>query len=134
MLRWSLIGLQTTVLLAGCTSVSRPQGEPSTPPAVSSAVLSAVVDDPPGTATCALLADAIGKANLMQDGIVDGIVAASSTADAPVADAAQRLAGTYRTAVEASGQASEPDAIADVSAAAADMSSVCADSGLRTVG
>ena len=66
--------------------------------------------------------------------LVDAIVRASRTADAPVADAAERLAAAYASAVAAHGQESEPDAIAAVSVAGADMTGVCADSGLDTVG
>jgi hypothetical protein len=50
----------------------------------------------------------------MEPGVVARIVAAASTADAPVADAAQRLAA--------------------VSAAAADMAGVCSESGLESAG
>jgi hypothetical protein len=91
-------------------------------------------DDPPGTNTCRLLAAAIGKSSLMDAGVVDAIAAASGTADAPVADAAGRLATAYGKAVKARGTTGEPDAVAGVSAAAADMSKICADSGLRTAG
>jgi hypothetical protein len=91
-------------------------------------------DDPPGTFTCALLADAVAKGSLMDTGVVDGIVSASGSADAPVSDAAQRLASAYAAAKSSSGSESEPDAIAAVSAAAADMSGICADSGLKSVG
>ena len=92
------------------------------------------MDDPPGTITCHKLAAAVANAALMEPGVVDDIVAASSTADAPVADSAHRLAATYASALTAKGSAGEPDAIAAVSAAGADMSGVCADSGLETVG
>jgi hypothetical protein len=92
------------------------------------------VDDPPGTITCHKLAEAVANATLMEPGVVDEIVAASSTADAPVADSAHRLAATYASALTAKGSDSEPDAVAAVSAAGADMSGVCDDSGLETVG
>jgi hypothetical protein len=93
-----------------------------------------VADDPPGTATCAQLADAVTAGSLMTVGVVDGIVAASRTADAPLADAAARLGAAYRAAVAAAGKGDEPDKVAAVAAAASDMSGVCAESGLRTVG
>jgi hypothetical protein len=70
----------------------------------------------------------------MDPGVIDDIVAASDTADAPVADAAGRLASAYAAAVASKGGAKEPDAVAAVSEAAADMSGVCNDSGLDTVG
>jgi hypothetical protein len=70
----------------------------------------------------------------MDPGVVDAIVRASRTADAPVADAAERLAASYASAVAAHGSESEPDAIAAVSVAGADMTKVCDDSGLDTVG
>lgn len=89
---------------------------------------------PPGTLTCAELGEAIKRASLMQPGVVDGIVRTSGTADAPVADAAQRLATAYATAVAAKGGDREPDAVAAVSAAAADMEGVCDESGLATAG
>jgi hypothetical protein len=70
----------------------------------------------------------------MTAGVVDGIVAASATADAPLADAAHRLGDAYVAAIAARNKADEPDKIAAVGAAASDMSGVCADSGLQTVG
>jgi len=88
----------------------------------------------PGTRTCAALTTAITRATLMDPGVVDRIVAASSTADAPVADAAQRLAAAYARATASRGAAQEPDAVAAVSAAAADMAGVCAESGLESAG
>ncbi|WP_229829901.1 hypothetical protein [Actinoplanes ianthinogenes] len=87
------------------------------------------MDDPPGLLTCRALARAIREASLMRPGVVQGIVDVSGTADAPVADAAARLAQAYRTALASRGAQGEPDAVAAVSAAAADMAQVCADSG-----
>jgi hypothetical protein len=92
------------------------------------------VDDPPGSLACGALQQAVTKATLMDPGVVDAIVRASRTADAPVADAADRLAAAYASAVAAHGSESEPDAIAAVSVAGADMTKVCDDSGLDTVG
>jgi hypothetical protein len=89
---------------------------------------------PPGTQTCAALGTAIKNATLMQPGIVDQIFAASATADAPVGDAAQRLATAYAAAAKSTGTAQEPDAVAAVSAAAADMDGVCNESGLESTG
>jgi hypothetical protein len=70
----------------------------------------------------------------MDAGVINAIVRASRTADAPIADAAERLAAAYASAVAARGLESEPDAIAAVSVAGADMTQVCDDSGLDTVG
>jgi hypothetical protein len=89
---------------------------------------------PPGTATCAELGAAINEATLMQSGVVGRIVVAAATADAPVADSAKRLATAYATAVTSNGTAQEPDAVAAVSAAAADMDGVCKASGLESGG
>jgi hypothetical protein len=115
--------------------VSRAPGEaPRSVTASGAGPASAMADDPPGTVTCAQLAVAITAGSLMAPGVVDGIVAASRTADAPLADAADRLDAAYRTAVAAAGKDDEPDKIAAVGAAASDMSGVCADSGLQTVG
>lgn len=80
--------------------------------------------------SCALLADSLEDGSLMAPGVVDGIVAASRTADAPVADSADRLKLTYDAALNAAGKANEPDAVAAVGASASEMSDVCADSGL----
>jgi hypothetical protein len=88
----------------------------------------------PGTRTCALLGAAITQATLMDPGVITLIVAASATADAPVADAAQRLAAAYAKAARSKGTAAEPDAVAAVSAAAADMDGVCDESGLESAG
>ncbi|MEV6349007.1 hypothetical protein [Actinoplanes sp. NPDC051851] len=89
-----------------------------------------LADDPPGLITCRLLANAIRESTLMEPGVVDAVVAASATADAPVADGAATLRDAYATATAARGTPDEPDAVAAVSAAAATMSRVCADSGL----
>ena len=70
----------------------------------------------------------------MTPAVVDGIARAASTADAPIADAAQRLAAAYAGAVAARGTENEPDAVAAVSAAGGEMSTVCKESGLETVG
>lgn len=70
----------------------------------------------------------------MEAGVINAIVAAGATADAPVADAAGRLSTAYTKALAAEGKDDEPDAIAAVSAAGADMSGVCDDSGLESVG
>ncbi|MBM2618745.1 hypothetical protein JIG36_24615 [Actinoplanes sp. LDG1-06] len=123
---------------AGCggaqeTPPVTPEPVPSTASVVPS-VETSVVDDPPGSLACAALAQAITDSSLMNPGVVDGVVQAASTADAPVADAADRLLGAYGKAVSSAGTEGEPDAVAAVSAAASDMSSVCSDSGLQTVG
>ncbi|MBU2669581.1 hypothetical protein KOI35_39330 [Actinoplanes bogorensis] len=125
-----------TATVTGCgrdeTPVAGPTAAPSPTPVSASA--SALVDDPPGTLTCAALAQAIADSSLMTPGVVDGIARVSGTADAPVADAAGRLLAAYGKAVLSVGKDDEPDAVAAVSAAASDMSSVCSDSGLQTVG
>jgi hypothetical protein len=154
----SLCAVVLSVLIAGfaaaggCSADDRRTPTPSAapeaaPPTASTAVddppgasaaappsVSAVVDDPPGAITCARVVRAVREATLMMPGVVADVVRASGTADAPVADAAQRLSAAYAAAVEARGTDSEPDAVAAVSAAAAEMVGVCGDSGLGTVG
>ncbi|WP_203787911.1 hypothetical protein [Paractinoplanes rishiriensis] len=93
-----------------------------------------VADEPPGMIACARLAESIEDGSLMTPGVVDGVLAASETADAPVADSADRLKRAYDAALAAAGNADEPDAVAAVSAAASEMSDVCGDSGLGTAG
>ena len=126
--------------LAGCSD-DRPTVAPTPAPAAvrattgsASSTTSAEIDDPPGMTACQLLLDAVGGAALMQPGVVDAIESASTTADAPIAEAAHRLASLYASAVAAKGGESEPDAVAAVSAAGTEMSEVCAASGLGTVG
>jgi hypothetical protein len=123
-------------VLAGCSGDEPAAPTVATPAAAASATPSASteIDDPPGTITCHRLVAAITDATLMDPGVVAAIAAAGATADAPVADAANRLAAAYAKAVAAKGSDDEPDAIAAVSAAGADMSGVCADSDLETVG
>jgi hypothetical protein len=120
--------------LAGCSTppMVSPSVSPAPAPAGNDGL--AAVDEPPGTNTCHQLRVAVTDATLMVPGVVDSIVQASSAADAPVADAAQRMAAAYAAAVTAKGSDSEPDAVAAVSAAGATMSGVCDDSGLDTVG
>jgi hypothetical protein len=112
---------------ASASPVASPVDDP--PGSVASAV-----DDPPGSVACTRLAAAVAAGSLMEPHVVDDIAAASRTADAPLADAAERLATAYGSAVAAAGKADEPDKIAAVAAAASDMSGVCGESGLRTAG
>jgi hypothetical protein len=130
----ALLGSIVLVTGTACSRSPSPAASPSPAPSVSPAASPAVVDDPPGSVACAALQLAVTRATLMDPGVVDAIVRASRTADAPVADAAERLAAAYASAVAAHGLQTEPDAIAAVSVAGADMTSVCADSGLDTVG
>ncbi|MEV6487571.1 hypothetical protein AB0M20_02870 [Actinoplanes sp. NPDC051633] len=120
--------------LAGCSA-----DEPAAPPPASARSAPVPADPPatedvPGTLTCGALASAINDATLMNPGVVDAIVAASASADAPIADAARRLSDAYKSAVSSAGTDDEPDAVAAVSAAGAEMSTVCGESGLDTVG
>lgn len=118
---------------AGCA------GDPPSPTAVATTAAPSPSpgsgdDDPPGSLTCHLLIAASTDGTLMEPGVVDTITTAAVTADAPLVDAARRLAAAYARALAAKGAADEPDAVAAVSAAGADMAGVCADSGLETVG
>ena len=83
---------------------------------------------------CKALAVAVRDATLMNPGVVEALVAASTSADAPIADSAQRLATAYAKAVGAKGTDDEPDAVAAVSVAGAEMFQVCDESGFETVG
>jgi hypothetical protein len=127
----SAAALALIVFLAGCAGGAQPT---AAGPASAGTSASAGPDDPPGAITCHLLALAVTDATLMEPGVVAAIVAASTTADAPVADSATRLSTAYASAVAAKNTDNEPDAIAAVSAAGADMSGVCDDSGLESVG
>lgn len=120
------------LLLAGCSDKAPTRSAPA--PISGEAITSAAVDEPPGLNACTLLGNAIGRSTLMDSEVVDRIVIASATAGAPVAGAGQRLGVAYRKAIASKGTVGEPDAIAGVSGAAADMSEICADSGLRRVG
>jgi hypothetical protein len=134
--RQLLVGIGVVGVLAACSGTPTPIVSPAVGkaplPTASSGV--PVDDDPPGSVACGELKDAVTAASLMEPGVVDKIVRLSSTADAPVADSAQRLAVAYAAAVTAHGSDSEPDAVAAVSVAGADMTKVCSDSGLDTVG
>ena len=126
----SLAVVLIALLLSGCSA----KGEPDVSAAPSAGGGPTMIDDPPGSLTCGALLSAVTAATLMTPGVVDAITRASSTADAPVADSAQRLAAAYAGAVAAHGTGNEPDAVAAVSAAGADMTRVCDDSALATVG
>jgi hypothetical protein len=130
----SLFAVVLSALIAGCSA-----GDGRTPAPVPAPVAvppspSARADDPPGTLTCGKVIRAVREATLMVPGVVAEVAGASATADAPVADAARRLSAAYTAATTARGTDGEPDAVAGVSAAAAEMVDVCADSGLETVG
>ena len=120
-------------LLAGGCSREAPQTPGSTASAPIPADPSAT-EDVPGEVACRALVAAVRDATLMNTGVVDTIGTASSTADAPIADAGRRLADAYRAATAARGTDTEPDAVAAVSAAGADMTRVCQESGLDAVG
>jgi hypothetical protein len=76
----------------------------------------------------------VEDATLMQPGVADQIAAASLTADQSVAAAGKRLGTAYAAAVSSRGTDGEPDAVADVSSAGADMKTACVDAGLETAG
>lgn len=134
------------VLITGSTVAGCSHGSPgpATPPtaATASAVggnespgaSAAPVDEPPGAIACGKAAQAVRDATLMTPGVISDITLATGTADAPVADAAQRLSAAYAKAVTAHDTEAEPDAVAAVSAAAAELVTICNDSGLETVG
>jgi hypothetical protein len=117
--------------LAGCSGTGPKPVAASLAPSPASL---AAADEPPGTIACGRIAEAVEAATLMQPGVITCVNASTATADAPVADAAARLQQAYEQAVKAQGSEDEPDLVAAVSAAAADMVSVCADSGLETAG
>ena len=119
-------------LVTGCSGPGEAPETPAAPAPSPSA--SAVVDEPPGTIACAKISEAARAGTLMQPGVVTDVTRSTATADAPVADAAGRLQEAYERAVRAQGGENEPDLVAAVSAAAAEMVSVCADSGLETAG
>lgn len=130
-----LLGALVVVLLAaGCGGKDHDVPAVSAAPSDSATPVASAVDDPPGSVACTRLAAAVAAGSLMEPHVVDDIAAAGRTADAPLADAAERLATAYGSAVAAAGKADEPDKIAAVAAAASDMSGVCAESGLRTAG
>ena len=128
-------GLVVASLLAGCSNTSDSPA-PTAPAAVAPSASAAEppVDEPPGAIVCGKAVDAVRGATLMNPGVVTDISGAAGTADAPVADAAQELSGAYAKAVAARDTGNEPDAVAAVSAAAAELIKVCGDSGLGTVG
>jgi len=116
-------------LVTGCSDSAETPAPPAPAPSAS-----AVVDDPPGAIACGKIGAAARAGTLMQPGVVADVSRATGTADAPVADAASRLQQAYERASRAQGAEDEPDLVAAVSAAAAEMVSVCADSGLESAG
>jgi hypothetical protein len=126
----SLSVLTLLALATGCAAERRtPTADPSPPAAVSPADT-----QPPGKLACALLAQAIDAASLMDPSVTDAIAAASRSGNPPVSAAGQRLAAAYAAAVGSRGTEAEPDAVAGVSAAGAAMADVCRDTGLEVVG
>jgi len=119
-------------LVAGCSDSPAVPATTAAPAPTPSA--SAVAEDLPGATACGKVSAATRDGTLMQPGVVTDVNRATATADAPVADAAARLQEAYERAVRARGSEDEPDLVAAVSAAAAEMVSVCDDSGLETAG
>ena len=122
--------------VAGCSDPSpKPTAAaPSAPGSEPSGAAAAQADEPPGAIACGKAVRAVRDATLMNPGVITDIVAATGTADAPVADAARDLSAAYSKAVAAHDTDAEPDAVAAVSAAAAELVQICDDSGLETVG
>lgn len=128
----SLAILVSATTATGCTGPANTPA-PSAPP--SSAIASAPPsDDPPGTRACAKASRTLRDGTVMNPGVVTDITAAAATADAPVLEAAQALSAAYTEAVAAHDTDAEPDAIAAVSAAAAELTRICAASGLEVAG
>jgi hypothetical protein len=129
--------LLLSVLIAGsmaaCSSdtPTDPAPAPTTAPPTASV---APIDEPPGTIACGKAVRALRDATLMNPGVITDITNAAVTADAPVAEAAQTLSAAYAKAITAHGTPTEPDAVAAVSGAAAELAKTCSDSGLETVG
>ena len=131
----SLSALSVSVLLAGSLTGGCSQATPvPAPKPTAPTPAAAPADEPPGTLACGKAVDAVRDATLMNPGVVTAITAASGTADAPVADAAQTLGKAYTKAISAHGTEAEPDAVAAVSAAAAELVKICGESGLETAG
>jgi hypothetical protein len=126
--------LSVLTALAGCSEPAQEQAAPAPTAAATSAAPASPEDEPPGTIACGKAIRAVRDATLMNPGVIADITNAAGTADAPVADAAQRLAEAYDKAVAAHNKDTEPDAIAAVSAAGAELIQICTDSGLETVG
>ena len=121
-------------LAAGLTACADDTPAATPAPVITISPTPSLADDPPGTATCTLLSAAIKDGTLMEPGVTETVVAAAGTADAPLADAAQRLSAAHTAAVAATGKANEPDAVAAVSESGTEMFKVCDDYGLETVG
>ena len=123
------------LLVGGCSSGGTPQPAPSASSKVAPVPADpSATEDVPGEMACGTLVASIKNGSLMEPGLVETIVTSASTADAPIADAAQRLGEAYTAAAGSAGTDGEADAVAAVSAAGADMLQICDESGLQTVG
>ena len=130
-LRFAIV-LLAGLSLTGCSADTAPPA--SAPPATIATSVEPSVGNLPGADACRLLRAAVTDATLMDPGVAAAIAGSAADADAPIADAAQRLLSAYDRAVASSGTEGEPDAVAAVSAAGADLTEVCDESGLDTVG
>jgi hypothetical protein len=128
------LSLLVGTALAGCGD-DTPVATPTTPaPQISAFVSVGPTEARPGSAACALLVQAIEDATLMQPGVADAVVAASQSGDEDVAAEGRRLGAAYAAAISSRGTDGEPDAVAAVSAAGADMRALCVRAGLATAG
>lgn len=134
--RLPALSLLILIVASVGTACAGPANTPAAPSAQPPTVPASVPagDDPPGKIACAKAASTLRDGTVMTPGVVADITTAAATADAPVLEAAQALAASYTKAVAAQGTEAEPDAIAAVSAAAAELARICADSGLEVVG
>jgi hypothetical protein len=132
-----LLAVTIAIMIPGCSSP--PDDPPATTapaagPTDGSSADHTSADDLPGTIACGKAARALSDGTLMDPGVISDITHAAGSADAPVADAADHLSEAYTEAVRAHGTDAEPDAVAAVSRAAAELIEICRDSGLETVG
>lgn len=118
----------------GCSGNDDGQPAPAIPPVTAAPEDLRATDDQPGLRACEALSAAVQDGTLMEPEVVATIVTSAGSADGPVADAAQRLGAAHTSATAAQGTGGEPDAVAAVSAAGAEMLQVCDESGLQTVG
>ena len=133
MRRTIIIAVIGLAMLSGCgdnadtTTTAAPTAAPASSPSASPT--KAV---PAGATACKLVGAAIAADTLMDEGVVDEIVADTKRASPFLRAAGTRLGAAYRNAVEAEGKPTESRFVLSVRQSAGQMAKTCATSNFPT--
>lgn len=122
-----------TAALSGCGGDPEPAGPaPTAAPAGAAPSASAPKPAPGGVAACRLVGEAVRAETLLDDGVVDAIVADTRRASPFLRAAGTRLGAAYRNAAEARGTPKEDAFVLSLKQSAGQMMQTCTTANLPT--